>query len=263
MKLARSLGGAFVYCGALSFAGCLGSTGGELIEFEAFAAGPEGAVKGDPYVFENQRGYRVSLEKAILHIGAVYLNRSTPTSVSQDTSCYLAGVYIAEVPGGLDVDVLDPEPQPFPVEGFATTERATTAEIWLTGGPVDAESDPTVIAQVVGVASKDGYEIPFEGAITISDNRAVETTDPALPGAKPICKQRVVSPIAVDITPAEGGTLLVRVDPRDWFQNVEFDLLEQASDGLYQFRDDSEDQPSRNLYSGIRANADVYVLTFE
>lgn len=262
MRLARLFGGA-LFATMVSFAGCLGSTGGELIDFDAFAAGPERAVAGEPYVFENQRGYRVSLEEARLHIGAVYLNRSSPTSVAQDTSCYLAGMYIAEVAGGLDLDVLDPEPQPFSVEGFATTERATTAEVWLTGGPIDAESDPTVIARVAGVASKDGADFPFEGTLTIGENRVIEPSDAALPGANPICKQRVVTPIAVDITPVEGGSLLVRVDPADWFQNVEFELLEEARPGLFQFRDDSEDQPSRNLYSGIRANSGVYSLTFE
>jgi hypothetical protein len=263
MRLATILSSALASPLMLAMASCLGSTGGELVEFDAFAAGPEGAVKGEPYLFENQRGYLVRLDTARLHIGAVYLNRSSPTSVAQDTSCYLSGMYIAEVPGGLDIDVLDPELQPFSVGGFATTERATTAEIWLTGGPIDAESDPTVIAQVAGVASRDGEEFPFEGTITIGENRVVAPTDAALPGANPICKQRVVTPIAIDITPTEGGSLVVRADPADWFQNVEFDLLEEASPGSYRFRDDSEDQPSRNLYGGIRANAGVYTVTFE
>ena len=244
---------------------CLGSTGGDLVELDAYAAGPESVVAGEPYAFVNQRGYSVSLRKATLHIGAVYLNASVPTSLAQDTSCYLAGRYIAEVPGSVDVDTLDPTPQPFSVSGFATTERATTAEIWLTGGAIDAETDPTVIAAVAGVAEKDGQAFPFEGSITISSNRRVVPTDEALPGAKPICKQRVVTPISVDITPEEGGTLLVRVDPADWFQNVDFELLEQADSDppLYRFRDDSEDQPSRNLYDGIRANAGVYSIEFQ
>jgi hypothetical protein len=254
---------AAIAASALAGGSCLGSTGGELVEFDAFAAGPEGLVAGEPYVFENQRGYVVTLTKATLHVGAVYLNHSTPTSVAQDTSCYLPGIYVAEVPGGLDVDVLDPEPQAFPVRGAGTSERATTAEIWLTGGPIDAEADPTVIARVEGVASKDGEELPFEGTITISDNRVDEPNDPALPGANPICKQRIVTPIAVDITPVDGGSLFVRVDPADWFQNVEFDLLEAEPSGSFVFRDDSEDQPSRNFYSGVRANAGVYTLAFE
>lgn len=252
---------AFVLAATLACASC-GSTGGELLELEAFAAGPEGLVAGQPYVFVTDRGYEVTLSAASLHIGAVYLNRSVPTSVSSDTSCYLAGQYVAEVAGGVDVDLLDSELQPFSVRGFATTDRARTAEIWLTGGDLDAETDPTVIARVEGVAARGAERYPFEATITISDNRAIPPSDPAQPGARPICKQRVVSPIAVDLTPEPGGSLLVRVDPAGWFDNVSFDQLELVDDDppLYRFRDDSLDQPSRNLFNGLRANAGVYQL---
>ena len=256
----------FIAAGAVLavLASCIGSTGGELVEFDAFAAGPAHLVAGEPYEFENQRGYQVTLTEASLHIGAVYLNRSVPTSVSQDTSCFLPGVYVAEVPGGVDVNVLDPTPVPFSVPGSGTNDRAATAEIWLTGGQIDAPTDPTVIARVAGTAVRGDEEFPFEGTITISSNR-VEEPDPALPGADPICKQRIVTPIAVDIVAEDGGALVVRVDPAEWFQNVDFALLEETSEGSgeYRFRDDGEDQPSRNLYSGIRANAGVYSIAFE
>jgi len=244
---------------------CLGSTGGELVEFDAYAAGPETLDSSGVYQFENQLGYAVTLTKATLHIGAVYLNKSVPTSTSQDTSCYLPGVYSAEVTNGFDVDVLDPELQAFPVRGVSTTDHASTAEVWLTGGAIDAETDPTKIAVVAGVASRDGVQFPFEGTVTINKNRITIQPDPALPGAKPICKQRIVTPIDVNIDATEGGALIVRVDPADWFQNVDFAVLEQVDTSpiLYRFRDDSEDQPSRNLFSGIRANAGVYRLTFE
>jgi hypothetical protein len=241
---------------------CVGSTGGELFEFEAFAAGPPGLVAGEPYTFTTGRGYTVTLTAASVHLGAVYLNQSVPTSVSQDTSCILAGVYVAEVPGGLDVDVLDPAPRPFPVPGVATTDRARTAEVWLSGGDIDAESDATVVAAVDGTATRGSGTWPFTGRITIGQNRAVAPTDPAQPGAKPICKQRVVTPIPVDVRPSDGGSLVVRIDPAAWFTNVEFSELEQVEDEppLYRFRDDSEDQPSDNLYAGVRANAGVYTF---
>ncbi len=244
---------------------CVGSTGGELVDFEAYAAGPEGLTAGEPYVFETDRGFEVELEQAMLHVGGVYLNRSVPTSVASDTSCYLSGTYVAEVTEGRDVDVLDPSPQPFPARGFGTSERARTAEVWLSGGPIDAANDPTLIARVRGVARRGAEEYPFEGNITISENRKVPPPDPALPGAKPICKQRIVTPIEVDLRPEDGGTLALRIDPAGWFQNVDFAALEQTDDDppSYRFRDDGEDQPSRNLFSGIRANAGVYRLSFE
>ncbi len=244
--------------------GCVGTTGGEIVTFEAFAAGPEGLRAGDPYAFTTARGYDVTLTRARLFVGAVYLNATVPTSVSQDTSCFLAGTYVAEVPGGLDVDVLDGALQPFPVAGSGTTTRATAAEIWLSGGDLDAEQDPTIVVEVEGIATRGGASWPFEGSITINDNRLTAAVDPAQPGAKPICKQRVVTPIAVDLTPDEGGALVLRIDPGGWFDNVAFDELAPASgDGsLYRFRDDNDDAPSRNLYAGVRASAGVYELTW-
>lgn len=246
-------------------ASCNRSTGGEITEFEAFAAGPEGLEPGQPYVFENDRGFTVTLTRAIVRVGAVYMNESVPTSVSSDTSCYLAGLYVAEVPGGFDIDALDPGLQPFPVPGFATTDRARTGELWLSGGDLEADNDTTVILDIEGEAERVGEVFPFEAQLTIGDNRREPADDPAQPGSRPICKQRVVTPLELDITPTVGGRLVLRIDPARWFSNVAFDRLEQvgSSPPRYRFRDDSEDQPSRNLFHGLRANAGVYQLTWE
>ncbi|NUP10468.1 MAG: hypothetical protein HOW73_30830 [Polyangiaceae bacterium] len=261
----RSLDNGMLLAVAVVAASCNASTGGELIEFDAFAAGPEAASGGEAYVFESPRGYTVTLRRAVLHVGAVYLNKSVQTSVGADTSCYLAGQYVAEVPGGFDVDVLEPTLQPFPVQGFATTDRAKTAEIWLSGGDIDAETDPTVVASVEGEATKDGETFPFDATITISESRVIPSTDPSQPGVNPICKQRIVTPIAVDLKPTDGGSLVVRIDPAGWFSNVEFDELELVDDDppLYRFRDDSLDQPSRNLFNGLRANSGVYDVRWD
>lgn len=246
--------------GALVGASCNGSTGGELFELEAYAAGPEAAQDGS-YSFATPRGYDVTLTEAVLHIGAVYLNQAVPTSVASDTSCTLPGIYVAEVTEGMDVDVLDPTPQKFPALGSANSERARTGELWLSGGDLYAENDATVIASIEGVAEKDGESFPFTARITIGNNRKIAPDNPALPGSRPICKERVVSPIALDLTAEPGGALLVRVDPAGWFGNVEFADLEESG-GRYRFRDDSDDQPSRNLYAGLRANAGVYELSW-
>jgi hypothetical protein len=237
---------------------CNGSTGGDLFEFDAYASGPEGAANGT-YTFVTDRGYEVTLTRATLHIGALYLNQSVPTSVSSDTSCILPGIYVAEVTSGLEVDALDATPRRFPSRGFASSDRARTAEVWLSGGDLFAETDPTAIAIIEGTATKGGETHPFSAHLTISDNRKVAASDPALPGAKPICKERVVTPIRVDTAPEPGGSLLVRVDPAGWFGNVEFEELELGADG-YRFRDDDGDQPSRALYAGIRSNAGVYEI---
>jgi hypothetical protein len=266
MRRARLAALSFALAGSASLAGaCTGSTGGDIFEFRAFAAGAAGATAGEPYVFANDLGFTVSLEEARIHLGAVYLNMSVPTSVASDTSCILPGIYVAEVTSGLDLDALDPTPVPFPTAGLATADRARTGEVWLAGGAIDAENDSTVIVSVRGVATGAAGEFPFEGAITIGQNRVPPPSDPAQPGEKPICKQRVVTPIDVDLEPEPGGSLLVTVDPAGWFGNVDFSALEQVQTDppLYRFRDDSDDQPSRNLYQGVRANAGVYSFSWE
>ncbi len=246
-------------CG-FALSGCVGTTGSDLVTFDAAAAGPPDAVAGEPYAFTSGRGYAVTLTRATLHVGAIYLNRARAISGEQATGCILPGIYVAQVTEGIDVDVLSPSPQPFPRRGEGTADRAIVGEVWLNHGNVDAPDDAGVVLDVAGTAEKDGAAYPFEGTITIGQNRAIPVTDPALPSQHPICKERIVSPIDVDLRPKDGGSLLLRVDPRGLFANVDFAKLDQASASplLYRFRDASEGQPSINLYRGMRATSGVY-----
>jgi hypothetical protein len=200
---------------------------------------------------------------ATLHVGAVYLNSAIPISGAQDTVCILNGLYVAQVTQGLDVDVLDPTPQPFPVRGQGTETRALVGEVWLVHGEVNALGDQTPILTLSGTASKSGQSYPFQASLTIDQNRLpTAPPNPADPGANPICKQRIVSPIilAPTITPTNGGSLLLRIDPTGWFDDVEFSSLMQVggSPPTYSFADASSDQPSTNLYQGIRHQSGVY-----
>lgn len=241
---------------------CVGTTGGELIAFEAAASGPENAVAGEPYRFVTNRGWSVTLTTAKLHIGAVYLNRSMPVSGVQNTSCILPDTYIAQVTSALDVDLLSPEPQPFPMLGEGTTTPpAIVGQVWLTGGRIDRVDDRTPILQIEGVAERDGDRRPFTGKITIGSNRIAGGADATNAGASPICKQRIVSPIPVDIALKKGGALRLRVDPYYLFPNVDFAEL-PAQNGAFAFTDDvkSEDQPSINLYRNLRAALRLYTL---
>jgi len=251
---------ALVACGLLS--ACTGTTGSDLFEFEAQASGPEEA-DGGPLAFETSRGWAVTLTRARLHVGAVYLNRSVPVSVSSDTTCTLPGIYVAEVLAGVELDLLAREPVAFPVTGDGTEERARAGEVWLTGGAVNAPHDETPILDVTGEAARDGEEILFEGVLTIGENRVIPPENPALPGANPICKQRIVSPIPVDLPLRRGGQLLLRVDPRRFFANVDFSTLPEGEspDAVRTFADGPENQASINLYAGLHAA--VLAYTFE
>lgn len=276
----RNLSVVLALASSLTAPGCVGSTGSDLVTFDAAAAGPADAKQGQDYAFTSGRGYHVSLACARLHVGAVYLNRSLPTSGAQDTNCILPGFYVAEVTQGLDIDVLSGTPQPFPGKGQGTSERAEVGEVWLTHGDVNAPDDPGVVLDVAGTAERGGASYPFQGQLTIGQNRATPVADPSLPSANPICKQRIVSPIlddqpptsrGIDITPRNGGSLLLRVDPKGWFSNVDFQRLGQAPRQTggpcagtsadaprYTFADAPADPASNNLYSGIRYLSTVY-----
>ncbi|MEJ7733355.1 MAG: hypothetical protein WKG00_29685 [Polyangiaceae bacterium] len=255
---------ALAFVAAAAGMGCVGDTGEDLIHFAAFAGGALGASNGT-YAFESGRGYQVELTRARLHVGAMYLNRSRPSDVVSDTTCTLAGIYVAEVTSGLDVDALNPELQRFPADGFATTERAITGELWLSGGEIDVVGDPTVILDVAGRATKQGDGYPFEGRFTIGANRVVVPSDPALPGREPICKQRVVTPIGTDIVPSAEGGLVLRIDPKGWFGNVDFKTLDEdpGDPALYRFADEESNQASNSLYDGLHASGGVYSFEWD
>ncbi len=243
---------------------CTGNTGSELVSFSVFASGPSDATSGAPYSFSNSVGYEITLTKARLHVGAIYLNRSMPTRGAQESTCFLPNLYVAEVTRGLDVDVLSAAPQVFPQLANGTADLALAAEVWLTGQRIDSLDDPTTIAEFAGFAERDGQNFPFDGLVTIGRNRATTVTDPALPGASPLCKQRIVSPIPVRIRPQNEGQLHVRVHPAAWFETVQFSQLDRLSNTppLYRFRDAPEGQPNIALFEALRGVNGVYEFSF-
>jgi hypothetical protein len=241
--------------------GCGGTTGSGLVTFAAAGAGPSDAPGGALWAFDTRAGFHVELTRATLHVGALYLNASPPISGAGETSCILPGVYIAEVIKGRDIDLLDPSPQPFPVQGEGKTDPATIGEVWLTGtSDVNAAADPTPILVIAGSAARAGVTRAFTGSLTISKNRDKAPPNPATPGAHPICKERIVTPIRIDVAPRETGTLVMRADPRELLASVNFDdqtfLMKDAVAGdptQVRFDDNSSTSPGLNLYIGLRA----------
>jgi hypothetical protein len=259
MRLRHSAFTLALACGSTS---CVGTTGGDLLELRAYAVGAPDA--DGSLSFQSSLGYRVTLTEARLFVGGLYLNRSRQTSVSSDTSCTLPGIYVAEVLSGREIDLLSSTPQPFPASGFATTEPALTGEVWLTRGDVNQASGSGAVLRVRGSAERDGVSFPFAGSLSIGPNRLVDATDPALPGQHPLCKQRIVSPIAVSLTASAGRDLLLQVDARGMFANVDFQKLTTVSaGGEYQFADQTGvDQASDNLYAGLRRASGVYSFSW-
>jgi hypothetical protein len=243
----------------IALTSCIGTTGGDLFTFNAAAAGPKDAAQ--PLSFSTSKGYDVTLTTATFHIGAVYLSMATPVSGAQDTNCILPGVYVAQVTTGLDVNALSPALQPFPIKGEAIGAEAIVGEVWLTGGDINAAEDSTVILDVAGTAEKGGAAYPFKGQLKIGSNRLGPINDPAQPGAHPICKERIVSPIPAKLDVRKGGSLLVRVDPRGLFTNVDFSELEPTSTSplLYEFND-TDSPPNVSIYDGLKSGNGTYEL---
>lgn len=242
----------------LALAGC-GTTGGDLVTFDVVAEGVPGARSLDTGL-----GWHVALTRAHLHLGAVYLNLAVPISGSQETVCILPGIYTAEELAPLDVDVLDPTAQPFPQPATGTNDEARTGEVWLTGGDVNADADSTVIADLAGTATNATTTLPFTATITIGTaNRGIPGSDPSQPSQHPICKQRIVSPIPIDLRPHDGGTLVVAIDPRTWFANVDFTALVPDGGGGFVFPDTNTNAASQNLFTGLRAASSTFQLSFE
>jgi len=240
---------------ALVAAGCNGSTGGALVTFHAVASGPADVTT--PFTFTT--GFaQVTLTTATLHVGAVYLNQSVPSSGAAEEPCVLPGTYVAEAFGPLDVDLLSATPQPFPLTGEGTQTAARTAEMWLSGGDVNALNDPTVILNVSGTAVQNDVTIPFTGEVTIGANRVSHTTNPAMPGSNPICHDRIVSPIALPVaglTPVNGGTFAITINPHDILNLVDFSSL---MGGVIP---DTTAGAGGQLYMGLRA-ATAYSFAF-
>ena len=241
---------------------CVGTTGGQVIDFDAAAAGPKDA--NGEFVFDieltNGTRWNVDLTRATLHVGALYLDDSLPVSGAQNTACILPGAYVAEVTTGLDINLLSNARQHFPSYGHGTTLGVQAAQVWLTHGDVDTIADPNPypILDVEGTAALGNDVRPFVGQITISNNRSNTTGN--FPGAYPICKQRIVSPIPTSVGVQPTGGLLLTIDPRLLFTNVDFGQLARVSD-VYVFSDDPTNsnpnsptyysQPSANLYGNL------------
>jgi hypothetical protein len=239
-------------------AACVGTTGGELLSFPAAAAGPADAVAGQPLSFVTARGWHVVLKQATLHVGAMYLDQSQPVSGSQGTNCILPSTYVGQVTSGLDVDLLSPTPALFPTQGQGTTiPPALVGQVWLTGGNVNAATDSTPILVLSGTADGATGTFPFTASITIN---ATATTGEAA-GQDPVCAQRIVSaPVALSVETS--GGLLLRVDPRLLFLNVDFSQLAPSGDGYVFSSDPTANQPSRNLYQNLRSTGGLYAFSW-
>jgi hypothetical protein len=248
----------------LAVASCNGTTGYEVVTFYSKAVGPADAVKGQPYKFgPTDHGWMVELDSAVIHIGAIYLDQSVPTSGQQQEPCTLPGTYVGEVRAGADIDMLSPEPQLLPITGYGSTIPAAAAQVWLTHGDVFAQNDVIPVLTLDGIATQGAQSIHFQAGVTIDANRSVVPPGSALPGENPICQTRIVSPIPVDVTLSQSGTLLLHLDPTALFDNVDFSTLPLLGGDPVLFTNDTTNQASINLFHNLTAAGPVYRFEFQ
>jgi hypothetical protein len=264
----RSLVLAFALAAAA--AGCGGTTGSGLVTFTARAGGPADVTPGGPLEFDSGAGFHVVLTRARFHLGAVYLNMTVPSSGGPEEPCILPGIYVGEAFGacnsggvcGVDIDLLSPSLTTFTTTGEGTVNQAREADVWLTSGDINATNDVTPILQIAGTATRAGDSWPFAATVTIGSNRAIPTQNPAMPGANPICRQRIASLIPIDFTLTNGGTLDVRVDPRGMFDSVDFTTLAPHGSATTLTIPDTSAGAGGALYKGVLSNYGVYQLTW-
>ena len=257
MKLAifSAFAGLCLACGSSTEAG-------KVVDFQAAAAGPEGAIAGQTLSFDTPEGWQVELSTAIMHVGAVYLSDFSPSSGASVSDCILPGDYVAEVIEGRDIDLLSGKPQLFPSLGRGAASLALSGQVWLTAGDVNDSEDPTppsVVLELKGRATRASVQRRFQAALTIADNRS--DSHSAIAGSDPICSERIVSPIPTSLQIETSGALLLRIDPRRLFGRVDFGtLVNQNQDGSYSFSDSREatDSASVNLYGNLKATGPLY-----
>jgi hypothetical protein len=267
---------------------CVGTTGSGLVDFDAYASGPSDAAgaPGSPHsytFFSPYTGYTITLTTATLQIGAVYLDATpcvggsgVPPCVNQNAATVAqvnggtTGAYGVQT-AGLLLDALSADPQPFPAPGNGIIQQAQSAEVWLatadgnnTDG-IDDVSDAPRIADVTGTAEKDGMSIAFTASVTIGANRLLPASNPALPGANPICQQRIVRPICLTppLEPEPGTSFHVQVDPKGWFNNVDFSTLAASGSPPYAIPDSNDDVNGHDFFQGLESSSGVYSFSFQ
>jgi hypothetical protein len=163
------------------------TTGGQLITFKAYAAGPVDANGGQlcgpsgtgaplTTVSGDVPPWQVTIETARLQIGAVYLIEGVYNGGSDNTMCVVSdGVYNGQVPGGITetatgepgLNLLCPDPTEFSVFGNGTSGLAGTAQIWLMGGQHTCMAGVDGGPQVCSPAIVDEYNQPTDNTAIV------------------------------------------------------------------------------------------------
>jgi hypothetical protein len=249
---------------------CVGSSGNGQ---HAFTAEASGADEHGPFV--NDFGWTVTLSRAVVRMGPIYLNTVAPlraarprfglpwVRVAHAEDAHLGdGLVVGEVLTDAEINLLDDAPTRFDVPGLVTSDAIRTAEIrfWPGAGLSPEAKAPQPALEVAGEASKNGETIRFSGAINLDETW--------LPNARPgdrnyltLIDIREVRGIPTSFTAQTEGTLRVRVDQRRLFASANFAQIRdneptKADPSVRQLRQTGAlgpDTVTRSLYEALRS----------
>ena len=258
--------------------GC-GSTGSKRFAFEARAGGVE--REGDaPYTFTNANGWGITLTRANVTIGPVYVNviaplrsaslfRFLPEAHADDLHLG-GGRVVGEVLGQVTFDALSPLLVPFATTGTVTEEQVRSADIWFWPPPGTAPETTNVEAPSVdlaGEAVRGTDRVPFRGALVLDEAWASDA-QPGERSALPLSEVRKVRGVPSPFFPTEGGSLEIRIDVRALLRGADFSNLTsnpEDPDGtkiLVQSKGSkvTTDQVMRNIFQGLRSSSGTYAV---
>ena len=264
-------------------AGCAGTTGGKRFTFDAKIGGTAGG-SANTFEFVNERGWTITLTKADVVLGPVYLNVVTPLSGGQesllnrfvknayaDSNDHLeGGRVVGEVLAQVKFNALSSDLVTFPSQGTITEEQVRTTDLWFYPAPgvsPDTTKIDTVALDVAGLASQGGTSMRFRGALTLNEAWLAESGSGSH-ASQSIASIRRVRGISSRFLPTEGGSLEVRLDIRALFRGADFSNLDANpvdADGtkvLVQSKTGSvtTDQVMTNLYQGLRSSTGTFTI---
>ena len=257
--------------------GCAGDTGSERFAFEAFAAGTASASA--PLTFTNALGWSITLTRADVTLGPLYLNVVPPLRAPSTLLDWLIptayaqaehlaeGRIVGEVLGQAHFSALSPELVAFSAPGMLTAEQVRTAEVWFYPEPGVAPETTNITSAALtleGQATRAGQTLAFRGVLVL-DGDWLGTAPAGSRGNTSITDVRQMRGIDAEFVPREGGHLELRFDITAPLRGADFTALAASptdADGakrLVQARA-GRDQVMTNLYQGLTAAEGSYAV---